>query len=62
MDKNYSLSPKFVIGSYVGYPTLKIFRDGNNYDYEGGRSADDIVRVMEEHVCKAYLSRNKWQF
>eukprot|EP01147_Barroeca_monosierra_P001726 gene1726-4846_t len=34
----------------TGYPTLKIFRDGNNYDYEGGRSADDIVRVMEEHA------------
>ena len=33
-----------------GYPTLKVFRNGKSYDYEGGREAADIVSYMAQQV------------
>ena len=39
------LASKFEI---KGFPTLKFFRDGNAGDYEGGRTADDIVSWVKK--------------
>eukprot|EP00730_Choanoeca_flexa_P005603 TRINITY_DN11984_c0_g3_i1.p1 TRINITY_DN11984_c0_g3~~TRINITY_DN11984_c0_g3_i1.p1 ORF type:complete len:585 (+),score=149.67 TRINITY_DN11984_c0_g3_i1:40-1794(+) len=33
-----------------GYPTLKVFRNGKSYDYEGGRQAADIVSYMKKQA------------
>lgn len=33
-----------------GYPTLKVFRKGLAYDYEGPRNEDGIVKYMEEQA------------
>ena len=37
--------PKFNI---KGYPTLKIYKDGNIYDYSGKRDADSMIGFMEK--------------
>jgi len=33
-----------------GFPTLKLFRDGNPKDYEGGRTADEIVSFLNRQL------------
>ena len=33
-----------------GYPTLKWFRDGVDYEYDGPRDADGIVAYMKERA------------
>lgn len=39
-----------------GYPTLQIFRKGEkSQDYEGGRSADDIVKYMTANSGPAFV-------
>ena len=40
---NEELAMKYEV---EGYPTLKVFRDGTPYDYEGPRKADGIVQYM----------------
>eukprot|EP00045_Choanoeca_perplexa_P011025 m.115225 g.115225 ORF g.115225 m.115225 type:complete len:621 (+) comp15484_c0_seq2:75-1937(+) len=37
-----------------GYPTLKVFRDGKVYDYDGGRTATDIVSYMTEQASPSW--------
>lgn len=37
--------PKFNVR---GYPTLKIYKDGNFYDYSGKRDADSMIGFMEK--------------
>jgi len=36
-----------------GYPTLKFFRDGEFYDYPGGRDADAIIEFAEKMSSEA---------
>eukprot|EP01061_Rhynchopus_euleeides_P027962 TRINITY_DN454_c0_g1_i1.p1 TRINITY_DN454_c0_g1~~TRINITY_DN454_c0_g1_i1.p1 ORF type:complete len:479 (+),score=246.86 TRINITY_DN454_c0_g1_i1:76-1512(+) len=36
-----------------GYPTMKIYRNGEMSDYDGGREADDIVKYMKEQTGPA---------
>ncbi|KAI1291814.1 Protein disulfide-isomerase 2 [Halotydeus destructor] len=44
------LAEKFEIR---GYPTLKFFRNGKAVDYNGGRSADDILKWIEKKTGPA---------
>ncbi|CAG8674053.1 11943_t:CDS:2, partial [Ambispora gerdemannii] len=37
----------------TGYPTLKVFRDGNATDYTGGRKEDSIVSYMKKQTLPA---------
>ncbi|CAG8709036.1 4692_t:CDS:2, partial [Ambispora leptoticha] len=36
-----------------GYPTLKVFRDGNATDYTGGRKEDSIISYMKKQTLPA---------
>jgi protein disulfide-isomerase A4 len=38
-----------------GYPTLKVFRKGEVYDYEGPRDADGIVMYMQEQASPGWV-------
>ena len=42
-----------------GYPTLKVFRKGEPYDYEGPREADGIVMYMEDEASPGWTPEDK---
>lgn len=42
-----------------GFPTLLFFREGNNYEYEGGRTKEDIISFLDERsgpICVTFDS------
>ncbi|XP_046335871.2 protein disulfide-isomerase A4-like [Haliotis rufescens] len=45
--ENEDLGTRFEVS---GYPTLKFFKDGQAFDYEGGRTEFDIVNYMKERA------------
>lgn len=40
--------------SIQGYPTLKVFRKGDAFDFEGGRTAETIVAEMHKQADPSY--------
>jgi len=45
-----------------GYPTLKVFKDGNASEYNGGRKADLIVNYMKKQALPAISDVNVENF
>ena len=46
---NKPLASKFGV---QGYPTLKIFREGKVYNYQGGRKTQSIMKYLKDEVMK----------
>ncbi|KAI8326695.1 thioredoxin-like protein [Choanephora cucurbitarum] len=57
--ENQDLCQKYGI---QGYPTLKVFRNGDNTDYKGARKADGIVSYMQKQAAPAVAELDATNF